>query len=359
MKMKNPVYFIKATREDSAEILSKKTDRVFAELGLDESIAKENLVALKIHFGETGNKGYIRPSWLKHTIQRIKQKTSRVYITDTNALYTGKRSNAPEHLQLAVGHGFSLSKLHIPVIIADGLIGRDEEEIVVDLPRIKKAKLASAFMNTDYLVCLSHLTGHLLSGFAGTLKNLGMGCASRAGKLDQHSEVHPWINSDTCTNCAICMEYCPVDAIEQGAGSAVIIDEKCIGCGECLVVCTAGAVKMRWDQDVIRVQEKIAEYAFSIGRLFEGKRACLNFLLNVTKNCDCMAKEEPAVVEDVGIVCSEDPVAVDKASVDLIHHSCGKDLFREIHKVDWSVQLQHAQEVGLGNMSYDLIELML
>jgi len=357
--MENPVYFIKATREESAEILSKKTDRVFAELGLDESIAKENLVALKIHFGETGNKGYIRPSWLKHTIQRIKQKTSRVYITDTNVLYTGRRSNAPEHLQLAEGHGFSLSKLHIPVIIADGLIGRDEQEVEVNFPRIKKTKLARAFVNTDYLVSFAHFTGHLLSGFGGTLKNLGMGCASRAGKLEQHSVVNPWINADVCTNCAICMEYCPVDAIVQGEESAAIIDEKCIGCGECLVVCTAGAVNMRWDQDVNRFQEKMAEYACSVGKLFEGKLACLNVLLNVTRNCDCMAKEESAVVEDIGIVCSEDPVAIDKASVDLIHHSCGKDIFREIHKVDWSVQLQHAQEVGLGNMSYDLIELML
>lgn len=357
--MTSPVYFIKATREDSAEILSKKTDRVFAKLGLDGSIAKESFVALKIHFGEAGNKGYIRPSWLKHTIHRIKQKTSRAYITDTNVLYTGRRSNAPEHLQLAAGHGFSLPKLHIPVIIADGLIGRDEEEVEVNFPRIKMTKLARAFMNTDYLVSFAHFTGHLLSGFGGTLKNLGMGCASRAGKLDQHSVVNPRINADVCSNCMTCIEYCPVDAIVQGEGSTVIIDEKCIGCGECLVVCAVGAVKMQWDQDVIRFQEKMAEYACSVGKQFEGKLACLNFLLNVTKNCDCMAKEEPAVVEDVGIVCSADPVAVDKASVDLINQSYSKDLFLEIHKVDWSVQLQHAQEVGLGNMSYELIELTL
>ncbi len=357
--MTNPVYFIKATRDDSDEILSKKTDRVFAELGLDGNIAKENLVALKIHFGEVGNKGHLKPSWLTHTIHRIKQKTSRAYITDTNVLYTGRRSNAPEHLQLAAGHGFSLPKLHIPVIIADGLIGRDEEEVEVNFPRIKKTKLARAFLNTEYLVSFAHFTGHLLSGFGATLKNLGMGCASRAGKLEQHSVVNPWINADVCTNCMICSEYCPVDAIVEGEGSTVIIDEKCIGCGECLVVCPVGAVKMKWDQDIIRFQEKMAEYACSIGKLFEGKLACLNFLLNVTKNCDCMAKEESAVVEDVGIVCSADPVAVERASVDLINQSCGKDLFREIHNVDWSVQLRHAQEVGLGNMSYELIELTL
>jgi len=357
--MKKSVYFIKATREDSDEILSRKADRVFAELGLEGKIAKENLVALKIHFGETGNIGYIKPLWLKHIIQRIKGKTSRAYITDTNALYTGKRSNAPEHLQLAAGHGFSLPKIHIPVVIADGLIGRDDQDIPVNLPRIRIAKLASAFLNTDYLVSLSHFTGHLLTGFGATLKNLGMGCASRAGKLDQHSDVHPWVDAEACTNCSICMEYCPVGAIQRGERSAVIIDDMCIGCGECLVVCTVGAVKMRWDQDVIRIQEKMAEYASSIGRLFEGKLACLNFLLNVTKNCDCMAKKEPAVVEDVGIVCSADPIAADKASVDLINQTSGKDIFREIHHVDWSVQLRHAQEVGLGNMSYELIELTL
>jgi len=355
--MKNPVYFIKASRKDSNEILSKKADRVFAELGLDSAINKDNLVALKIHFGETGNTGYINPLWLKHIIRRIKQKTSRAYMTDTNVLYTGKRSNAPEHLQLAAGHGFSVSKLHIPVIIADGLLGRDEEEVEVDFPRVKKAKLAGALLNTDYLVSLSHFTGHLLTGFGATLKNLGMGCAAKAGKLEQHSDVHPWIKAEACTNCLTCMDYCPAEAIEQGEESAVIVDEKCIGCGECLVVCTAGAVKMRWDQDVVRVQEKISEYACAVGAVFQGKLACLNFLLNVTKNCDCMAKKETSVVKDVGIVCSSDPVAVDKASVDLINRVSGKDLFQKLHCVDWSVQLQHAQDLGLGRMSYELIEL--
>lgn len=359
MNMESRVYFIQASLEDSAEMLSKKTDRVFSALGLDGHIAKENLVALKIHFGETGNKGYIRPPWLKHVIRRIKQKTSRAYITDTNVLYTGRRSNAPEHLQLAAGHGFSFPKLRIPVIIADGLIGRDEEEIEVNFPRIKVTKLARAFVNTDYLVSFAHFTGHLLSGFGGTLKNLGMGCASRAGKLDQHSVVNPRINPDVCTNCSICMEYCPVDAIVQDEGSTRIVDNKCIGCGECLVVCAFGAVKMQWDQDVIRFQEKMAEYACSVGKIFEGKLACHNFLLNVTKNCDCMAKEEPAVVTDVGIVASADPVAVDRASVDLINRFHGKDLFRGIWDVDWSVQLKHAQEMGLGSMSYKLIELSL
>jgi len=357
--MKSPVFFIKATRQDGDELLSLKAQKVFSELGLEKAITKDDFVALKIHFGEKNNEGYIRPAWLSSTIDSIRKKTGRAYITDSNTLYRGQRSNSVEHLKLAAEHGFSLEKLHIPVIIADGLIGHDRGETRVGLPRIQSAKLASAFLSTDYLVCLSHFTGHLLTGFGAALKNLGMGCASRAGKLDQHSVVHPWINAKACRNCSLCRDYCPADAIEQGEGSAVIIDEKCIGCGECLVVCNVGAVKMRWDEDVLRVQEKMAEYACSVGRLFEGKLACLNFLLRMTKDCDCMSKAEPEVVEDIGMLGSHDPVAVDKASVDLVNLESGQDLMRKLRDVDWSVQLRHAQELGLGSMDYELVELTL
>ncbi|MBN1223417.1 MAG: DUF362 domain-containing protein [Candidatus Aminicenantes bacterium] len=357
--MASKVYFVRAARQDGNDLLSRKVLRVFSEVGPDIEVRKDDFVALKIHFGEKGNQGYIRPDWLSGIIDLLKKKTSRLYITDTNTLYRGQRSNSVEHLLLAAEHGFSLEKLGIPVIIADGFIGRDTEEISSGRQRIQKAKLAGAFLNTDYLVCLSHFTGHLLTGFGAAIKNLGMGCASRAGKLDQHSVVHPWIKAKACKNCWLCMEYCPANAIEQGEASAVIIDEKCIGCGECLVICNAGAVKMRWDEDVRRVQEKIAEYAFSVGRLFEGKLACLSVLLRMTKNCDCMSKDEPVIIEDIGILGSSDPVAIDKASVDLVNRTYGEDLLRKTWNVDWSVQLKHAQDLGLGSMEYKLIELTL
>ncbi len=355
--MQSKVFFIAASREDSDHSLAQKTARVFRHLGFERRIEKEHFVALKIHFGEKGNKGYIKPSWLVQLIHELKKKTSRVYITDTNALYVGNRSNAVAHLKLAADHGFKIETLDIPVVIADGLIGRDDDEVEVDLPRIKKAKIASAFLNTDFLVSLSHFTGHIQTGFGASLKNLGMGCASRSGKLEQHSDVRPWIDRKICKNCLTCLDYCPADAIEEGEKSVGIITEKCIGCGECLVVCSVGAVKMRWDGDIIRVQEKMAEYAYSLWKVVKGNIACLNFVVKVTKNCDCMAKDEPTIVDDLGILGSLDPVALDRASVDIVNERNRGDLLREVHNVDWTVQLEHAKHLGLGSTDYELIEI--
>lgn len=355
--MKSKVYFVEATNRDGADQLSEKSEKIFLQAGQDDLVAKDDFVALKIHFGEKGNTGYIKPVWLAGIIARIRQRTSRVFLTDTNTLYLGQRSNSLDHLRLAQEHGFSLESTGIPVVIADGLIGRDDDEVEVDLPRVKTAKIASVFLNTDVLVCLSHFTGHMLTGFGATIKNLGMGCASRAGKLEQHSDVHPWVNPKLCNNCAVCIDYCPTQAIVQQNGSAMIIDEKCIGCGECLVVCPAGAVKMRWDGDWRRVQEKMAEYASAVGGLFREKAVFLNYLLHVTKDCDCMSQKPRVIARDVGILGSRDPVATDKAAVELLLQAERKDVLKASYEADWSVQLEHAEQIGLGTTNYELVNL--
>jgi uncharacterized Fe-S center protein len=355
--MQSKVYFLPASGEESNETLAKKTEKVFLHLGLEETIDKNSLVGIKIHFGEKGNTGYIKPPWLLHLIERLKKKKAKVFLTDTNTLYIGNRSNSVDHLRLASEHGFSLEALGVPVIIADGLIGRDSDEVEVNLDRVKSAKIASTFLNTDLLICLSHFTGHVLSGFGAAIKNLSMGCASRAGKLEQHSDVHPWVNPKVCTNCSICFEYCPADAIEQQGGSARIIEEKCIGCGECLVVCNVGAVKMRWDGDALRVQEKMAEYATAVVQSIKQGAGFINFLIRITKDCDCMSEDGKLIADDLGILGSVDPIAVDKASVDLLMEESGKDFLRAANDVDWSVQLRHGQEIGLGSMDYELIRL--
>lgn len=356
--MSSDVFFVPAKREEGDHTLAEKAEKVFLKLGFTKKIEEEAFVACKIHFGEKGNTGYIKPYWLLNIIKRIRKKTGRIFFTDTNTLYLGMRSNAIEHLSLAWEHGFSLENVGIPALIADGLIGHDEEEIRVNLPRIKSAKIASAFLNLDGLLCLSHFTGHILTGFGAAIKNLGMGCASRAGKLDQHSDVHPWINPNLCKNCGICLDYCPSEAIAQEEGSVSIVKNKCIGCGECLVVCAVGAVKMRWDADSVRVQEKMAEYAFSVWKRNKGKIGFINFLLKVTKDCDCMANDQPPIIEDIGILGSEDPVAIDKASVDLINTRSGGDLLRAEYDVDWSVQLKHGERIGLGTTEYEFIEIV-
>jgi len=337
--------------------LSQKVEKVFLKLGLLSSIEKDSFVALKIHFGEKGNTGFIKPQWLGGIIHQIKNKTTRAFLTDTNTLYIGQRTNATEHIRLAWEHGFNPETVGIPVIIADGLLGEDSQEIKINLSRIKSAKIAASIFHADLLICLSHFTGHVVAGFGASLKNLGMGCASRAGKLEQHSDVHPKVNPKVCTNCGICLDYCPSRAILQKNGTAFIQDEQCLGCGECLVVCKAGAIKMRWDADERRIQEKMTEYAYSVWHHFRGKIGFLNFLLKITKDCDCMAKDQSPLVEDIGILSSSDVIALDKASVDLVLERGRKDVLRAGYDVDWSLQLKHGTKIGLGSLDYELIEI--
>jgi len=355
--MKSRVYFIPANKQDGDKSLAEKAEKLYLELGLNQKIEKDSFVALKIHFGEKGNTGYIKPAWLDRIIRQLQSKTPRAYFTDTNTLYVGMRSNAIDYIQLASQHGFSLEKIDLPVIIADGLIGEDDEKVRINLKWVKSAKIAAGILHSDFLLCLSHLTGHVQSGLGAAIKNLGMGCASRAGKLEQHSEANPRINPKSCKNCGICFDYCPAGAIVQGEGCAVIVNDRCIGCGECLVVCKVGAVKMRWGADSARLQEKMAEYAWSVFSRHKEKIGFLNFLIKMTKDCDCMAKDQPEIVEDVGILASVDPVAVDKASADLVIAKTGKDILRAGYDLDWSIQLKHGVKIGLGSLDYELIEI--
>jgi uncharacterized Fe-S center protein len=355
--MKSKVYFIKAKREETPEIIVRKARAIYLALGFNEKIEPEDFVALKIHFGEKGNTGHIKPHWLTGIIEEILKRSNRAFISDSNTLYVGSRSNAVDHIRLAWEHGFTPEVVKIPVIIADGLVGREKVEVKVEGNRIKSSRIASAFLNSDAMVCLTHVTGHVQSGVGAAIKNLGMGCASRAGKLDQHSVVHPRIEAKKCRNCGLCSQYCPAEAIVQLNGYAAINDEKCIGCGECLVVCKFGAVKMKWDEDSRRLQEKMAEYALSVKNHFGPKICFINFIMQVTKDCDCMAKNQPAIIEDVGIAGSFDPVAIDRASIDLVNSVAGRDKFKEGYNIDWSVQLSYGEKIGLGTQKYELVEL--
>ncbi len=356
--MKSKVYFVSADGREKPESLAEKTSRAYLALGLNERIAKDDFTALKIHFGEVRGSGYIKPQWLKKLIYEVQKKTPRAFLTDSNTLYVGSRSNSVEHIRMAWSHGFTPQEVGIPVIIADGLIGHDRYEAAGPQARTASSKIATAILDSDVLICLSHVTGHVQTGLGAAIKNMGMGCASRAGKLEQHSSVHLRVNAKQCRNCGVCFDFCPEDAIVQAEGHVTIDPARCIGCGECLVVCKPGAIKMKWDEDSRRLQEMMAEYALRVFEHFKGKAAFLNFLIKITKDCDCMAKEEPAIVEDIGILASLDPVAIDKASADLlVARGRGADPLRKGYDLDWSLQLAHGQAIGLGSMDYELIEL--
>jgi uncharacterized Fe-S center protein len=357
MKGKSRVFLAPAEGKEGAESLSAKIRNACLATGFNDRIADDDFVAMKIHFGEKNNTGYIKPRWLKGIVSELRKRTSRAFLTDSNTLYVGKRSNSIDHIQLAWSHGFTPDVLEVPVIIADGLIGRDDRDIAAGRSRVRSAKIAGAILDADALLCLTHVTGHVQTGIGASIKNMGMGCASRAGKLDQHSVVHPRVSAKACRNCGICFDHCPEAAIVQAEGHVVIDGEKCVGCGACLVVCKPGAIKWRWDEDSPRIQEKIAEYALTVQNRFKGKVAFINVLIHVTKECDCMAKSQPPIVEDIGIVASSDPVAADKATADLILARAGKDVFRKGYDLDWAVQLRHGERIGLGSMDYALTTL--
>ncbi len=356
--MKSSVHFIAADSREPAEALAEKAKKVYLATGFNDRIAEDDFAALKIHFGEAGNTGHIKPQWLTGLIWEIRQKTKHAFLTDSNTLYVGHRSNSIDHLRLAWSHGFTPEVTGLPVIIADGLIGRDKQEPRSAQARTASSKIASAILDSDVLVGLTHVTGHVQTGLGATIKNIGMGCASRAGKLEQHSVTHPRVNAKQCRNCSVCMAFCPEAAIIQAEGHVVIDPAKCIGCGECLVVCKYGAIKMKWDEDSLRLQEKMAEYALRVVSHFRGKAVFVSFLTQVTKDCDCMAKAAKPIAPDIGILASLDPVAIDQATADLlVAAGGGKDLLRAGYDIDWSGQLGHGEKIGLGRRDYRLVEI--
>ncbi|MFH1877014.1 MAG: DUF362 domain-containing protein [Candidatus Omnitrophota bacterium] len=347
------VYLKRISREE----LSHHPEVVLAGIERSQLFAgllKDEFVGCKIHFGEKGNSSYIDPSWLLATIKALKKIKTRPFLVETNTLYRGERMNAIDHINLASGHGFS--KLNIPIIIADGLRGADTLEVESNVKHFKTCFLGQAFRDIDFLLVLSHLTGHMLTGFGAAIKNIGMGCASRRGKLAQHCQVSPFIKEARCIGCHACAKECPVNAIERRGEKYFIIKETCIGCAQCVSVCPQGAVDITWSEEYNLLGEKMVEYAYALTR---GRRCgYINFCLYITKECDCMNKEKNSFVKDIGVLFSKDPVSIDKASIDCLLHQEGSDVLRATHPaVDYLHHLHYAQEIGLGSLDYRLIEL--
>jgi len=287
---------------------------------------------------------------------------AKPFITDTNTLYKGRRSNTCDHLEQARSHGFSIESLGAPVVIADGLIGSAHREIVLNLKNSRSVFIASDIVHSDAMLVVTHITGHGLAGLGGTLKNVGMGCASRAGKLAQHAGMEFRVVESECRGCGTCAKWCPAEAIEipEAPGSrkkALINYDICIGCGECFAVCPAEAIAFDWAASSEVLQEKLCEYVKGALRGKEGKAAFFSYLVNITRDCDCTGRTQRKIVPDIGILASFDPVALDTASSDLIKSRYGKDLFREIYpRLDYTRQLAYGEKIGLGSTKYEIVE---
>ncbi|MEW6381034.1 MAG: DUF362 domain-containing protein [bacterium] len=367
--MPSKVYFIDIRSSASSDLFGKLAS-VLDIPEVSERLRFQGLLAIKLHFGERGGWGYIHPKFVKALVDEVKRRGARPFLTDSNSVYAGGRAEAISHIETAISNGFTYPVVSAPIIIADGVKGESVRKVLVNLKHYREVEIASAVCAADSIICLSHFKGHELTGFGGALKNMGMGLASKAGKLSMHSTVAPYIARD-CRGCGFCVTHCVAHAIYLNEGRAWVDTEKCVGCGQCLVNCPGKNIRIRWNESIQNVQEKICEYAYGVTQSVVLPVLYINFIINVTPDCDCCNHSDLPIVPNLGILASHDPVAIDQASVDMVNASegirqtalkkgfgKGGDKFRGVHpKVDWSIQLRYGEDIGLGTRNYDLVSL--
>ncbi len=368
--MKTTVYFTSSRAYEHQSLLNK-WGRLIDRVGI-EFISEGELVAIKLHFGETLGTSFLRPIYARKMVEKVRQRGGKPFLTDSNTLYRGARQNAVDHLLLALRNGFGYESTGAPIIIADGIQSHDFVEVKVNLKHFQVVRYGSNVHYADSLVCLSHFKGHMLTGFGGTLKNIGMGLASRATKQQMHAEVRPEFRDEAlCTGCGKCVEVCPSGAVTMEEEKPIFDHGLCVGCADCIVFCPQRALRVLWTEKPERVGEKIAEAVWAVLQAKKGKFAFFNFLLDITPDCDCAPWSDNPVVSNIGILGSKDPVAIDQASADLVNHQRGLtnsaltsafkpggDKFRALHpNVDWTAQLKYAEKIGLGSRRYQLYDI--
>lgn len=354
--MSAKVYWIAADDNESDELLCAKLENLLNSENLLDCIADQDITAVKTHFGESQKLGYVRPLYLKMLGESIKDHGGVPFLTETSTLYKGKRSDAISHITHAQSQGFGSASTGMPIIMADGLFGDEEHAIPIKGKIYSSVHIAALFAKCNALVLVSHFTGHLAAGFGATLKNLGMGCASRKGKLQQHSTAKPEIIQKECTGCGTCVEWCPQDAITLNADLALIDSEKCIGCGQCLAMCRFNAVQYNWGATYEDLQKKVVEHAMGICSLFSDKSLFINVLTRISRDCDCMGHTFEKIIPDIGILVSRDPVALDAASLEMIEAKAGKPFAQLAHDIPYRFQLDYANELRFGSQEYELIK---
>lgn len=353
--MKSKVYFVPVKDSDNISAVNEKLSLLLEESKVLAFVREGMKVAVKLHFGEEGTTGFVRPDHLRLICGEIAKRGANPFLSDANTLYRGQRLNSKDHLVVAMKHGFTKLSTGVDIFIPDEMIKEHVLQVQIDQKYIKTAKIGRCYVDADGFLAVTHFKGHALTGFGGTLKNIGMGCATREGKLAQHCGAAPAFYSDNCVGCGECVEVCPVDAIHMEDDKSVLNSDKCIGCASCVGACPNKALFIDFEAGD-EVQEKMVEYAYAILKDKKGKSGFLNFALRINKECDCWTLENSRIAPDVGIFSSADPVAIDKASLDLVNESCGKEVFKEAHpRQNHLLQLEYAQKIGLGSIGYELI----
>ena len=369
--MASKVYFADL-RADVHENLQQKLTRLMKTAGMGDIDFQDKFVAIKLHFGEPGNLAFLRPNWARTVADFVKERGGKPFLTDCNTLYVGGRKNALDHMDSAMLNGFNPMTTGCQIIIGDGLKGSDEVEVpVVGGEYVKNAKIGRAVMDADVFISLTHFKGHEEAGFGGTIKNIGMGCGSRAGKMEQHNAGKPHVAQKHCIGCGQCRKICAHGALIIENGKAHIDHDRCVGCGRCIAVCPKNAVQINWDETTINLNRKIAEYTKAV---VDG-RPCfhISLVIDVSPNCDCRPENDMAIVPNVGMFASFDPVALDMACVDAVNaqtplrgsaaddeHAKAHvhDHFQRLHPdTNWRSCLEHGEKIGIGTREYELIKI--
>lgn len=349
--------------------LTEKLRRLCIAAGIKSIDMDGKFVAIKMHFGELGNLAFLRPNYAKVVADLCKEQGGQPFLTDCNTLYPGSRKNALEHLSCAQENGFWPMTTGCQIIIGDGLRGTDELEVPVPNGEYcKTAKIGRAIMDADIFISLTHFKGHELTGFGGAIKNIDMGCGSRAGKMAMHSIGKPGIDAEKCRGCKTCTHYCAQSAISIGEDHKARIDhDLCAGCGRCIGVCNFDAISNAFDAESTILNERMAEYTKAV--IQNRPHFHVSIVNQVSPYCDCHAENDAAVVPDIGMFAGFDPVALDHACIDAVNAApaistsvlgqCAhehNDHFTDIHpKTNWRSQIEHARKIGIGNVDYELV----
>ena len=355
--------------------LTEKLQRLIKKAGITDIDMDGKFVAIKMHFGELGNLSYLRPNYAKAVADVVRECGGKPFLTDCNTLYPGSRKNALEHLDCANINGFNTITTGCQIIIGDGLRGTDDITVPVrNGEYCKEAYIGRAVMDADIFISLTHFKGHESTGFGGAIKNIGMGCGSRAGKMQQHNSGKPIVHDDLCRGCRRCAKECGSDAITYENGKAVINQDICKGCGRCIGACVFDAIEnQNWNANEI-LGRKMAEYSQAV---CDGRPTFhISLVRDISPNCDCHGENDAPILPDVGIFASFDPVALDQACVDACLHATPmpnsqlSDNLADPHwhhhhdnfldsnpNVRWKETLEHAEKIGLGTREYELIQM--
>ena len=374
---KAKVYFTDFRTPYGGDSMPGKLKKLIRKAGIAQLNLEGQFVAIKIHFGELGNVSYLRPNYARAVVDVVKELGGKPFLTDCNTLYPGSRKNALEHLYCAWENGFTPLTAGCPILIGDGLKGTDDIEVLVKGGEyVKNAKIGRAVMDADVIISLTHFKGHEATGFGGALKNLGMGCGSRAGKKEQHNNGKAYVRQEICRGCRRCMRECANDGLVFDAETRKMhVDkEHCVGCGRCVGACNFDAIDFEDPNSNQMLNYRIAEYAKAV---VDGRpQFHISMVMDISPNCDCHEENDAPILPDVGMFASFDPLALDQACVDacmkcepLPDSQLGEHL-RDPHFEDhydhftnstpeseWQSCLSHAEKIGLGTRAYELIQL--